>query len=325
MRTRAGHFFYAMTDFLKPHLTIDEQINLLEARGLIINDKKQARDYLSMICYFRLIPYQRDLQDNQSADHSFFDGITTDNIFQIYFFDRELRLLIFDMIEHFEVAFRTQLSYHYSVDELPFSNGAGRRWWFEDPKNFKERKIFNQNLRTIDEEIERAKKESIIRHYHSKYTIPKRPPSWITFEVISLGLLSKIFRLLKLSEAKKTITKNFNLYSPDLLESWLHTLTYVRNICAHHGRLWNRTMKVRPQVLTKPQDIWISDNNVSLDKIYISLCCGLYLLRVIDPKTKFVAKFNAIVEKYPEVDLAYMGFPIDWRDEPFWNEDARVL
>ena len=104
----------------------------------------------------------------------------------------------------------------------------------------------------------------------------------MTFEVFSMGLLSKIFRNLENSTAKKGIAKHFNLPNPYILESWMHSMTYVRNLCAHHSRLWNRTLTLKPQLLKKPKNPWLSSNNINPNKLFAFLSCSLYLLRVIN-------------------------------------------
>jgi abortive infection bacteriophage resistance protein len=143
-------------------------------------------------------------------------------------------------------------------------------------------------------------------------------PAWMTFEVISLGLLSKTYRNLKMSAAKKDISKHFGLPQPYILESWMQSITYVRNVCAHHSRLWNRVLTLRPQRLKKPVNQWISDSPPN-DKMYYFLCCTLYLLRSINPRTRFVLHLKTLFGRYPNLPLQSMGFPEDWETQAFWK------
>jgi abortive infection bacteriophage resistance protein len=141
----------------------------------------------------------------------------------------------------------------------------------------------------------------------------------MTFEVISMGLLSRIYRDLKLSDAKKEIARHFKLPKAEVLESWMHSVTYVRNICAHHGRFWNRSLTIKPELLRKASNDFPKNISPTNTKIYPFLCCLLYLLRTINPDTKFATNLQQLFAEYPNVPQQSMGFPIDWQNETFWK------
>ena len=294
----------------KPALSIDQQIDLLIQRGLIIKDVAKAQNYLSNISYYRLSAYALPFQINNSPDHRFITNTTFDSILDLYLFDRELRLLIFDVIERLEIAFRTQIIYNYSTNHGPL--------WFEDPKHFTNNFYYSKNLSKIDEEIERSG-EVFIDHFRSKYTSSNRPPAWMTFEVISMGLLSKVYRNLAMSDTKKAISKHFQVPTPYILESWMQSLTYVRNICAHHSRLWNRILTLKPQLLKKTNSPFLKHRDINPTKLYAFLSCCLYLLKVINPNTNFGNHFRELLQKYPDVRLKSMGFPEKWEEEILWK------
>lgn len=296
--------------YTKPALSIAQQVELLESRGVTVENKSKAENYLSNISYYRLSAYLLPFQDRTFAGHRYNNGVTFDDILNLYLFDRELRLLIFDIIERLEVAFRTQIIYQYSNDY--------GTWWYEDPKHFINNYHYSKDLARIDEEIERSN-EVFIKHYRNKYTSPQRPPAWMTFEVITMGLLSKVFRNLEITDAKKRIARHFKLPTPYVLESWMHSITYVRNLCAHHSRLWNRTLTLKPQLLRKPKNTWLSSNNVNPSKLFAFLSCSLYLVKVINPNTRTGTRFRKLFEKYPNINLNAMGFPLNWKQEDLWT------
>lgn len=296
--------------YSKPALSIPQQIKLLESRGLVVEDKSRAESYLSNISYYRFSAYLLPFQNRTFADHRYNNGVSFDKVLNLYLFDRELRLLVFDIIERLEIAFRTQIIYQYS-------NEFGA-WWYEDPKHFINNYHYSRNLARIDEEIERSS-EVFIEHYKNKYTSPQRPPAWMTYEIISMGLLSKVFRNLQITDAKKRIAHHFQLPTPYILESWMHSLTYVRNLCAHHSRLWNRTLTLKPQLLRKPKNIWLSSNDVNPNKLFAFLSCSLYLLKVINPNTRTGTHFRELLQKYPDINVNAMGFPGNWEKEELWK------
>lgn len=293
--------------YIKPSLTISDQIKLLESRGLIIKDKQKAENYLANISYYRLSAYMYPFKD--LATDKFANGTTFEQVLDLYLFDRELRILVFDAIERVEIAFRTQLIYQPAI--------IGGSFWFEDDFFFDDKNRHLEHLRKLDEEVDQSY-EVFIDHFYKKYD-ENCPPVWMSFEVVSLGLLSKFYQNLKFNDAKKAIAKHFSLNNPKILQSWIRSITYVRNITAHHARLWNRTLTNKPTILQSPSKLWIAEKNQNNEKIYYFLCCLWYLLREINPETKFVEKLKLLFAKHPKIPLDAMGFSMDWENEAFWK------
>jgi len=308
MHKLGGLIFYTQMIFDKPHLSVDEQIELLIQRKLIIENKDTAFKFLTNISYYRLSAYAYHFRENINGSYIFAEGTTFEKVLKLYFFDRELRMLIFDMIERIEISFRTQISYHYSLNNP---------WWFEQIDNFQKKRLFVNDLNKIYAEIDRSK-EPFIKEYKRRYTSPELPPSWMTMEVFSMGLLSKIYSNLTASRIKNDIAKHFKIHRPDTFESWMHCLTHVRNICAHHCRVWDRTLTVSPKFPRITANQWLVNTTVEPTKLYAFLSCALYLLKVINPNTHFVNKFNELAAE-GEVNLQIMGFPENWREEPLWQ------
>ena len=94
-------------------ITIQEQITLLQGRGLQVNDIAIAEHFLSNISYYRLEGYWWPMQADK-VKHIFKPNSRFEDVIALYNFDRELRLLIFDVIERIEVGFRTKVIYHLS-------------------------------------------------------------------------------------------------------------------------------------------------------------------------------------------------------------------
>lgn len=294
--------------YSKPPLSIADQIKLLESRGLKIDNKQDAEKYLSNISYYRLSGYMYPFKDLESEQ--FLNQISFEEIIGIYFFDRELRLLLFDAIETIEITFRTQLIYFPSME-----NGA---FWFEDKANFKDENWWSKHINELYEKVDRSD-ETFIKHFFDKYE-DETPPSWMTFEIVSFGLLSKFYQNIKdSSRSKKEISRHFGISQPIVLQSWMRSVNYVRNICAHHSRLWNNVLTNRPLIPHNPPDVWISDANPDNSKLYYFLCCLVYLLQHVKSDTHFVQKLDDLFLKYPNVSKEAMGFPKDWKNEKLWQ------
>ncbi len=300
--------FYAMK-YTKPALTIADQINLLESRNLKFADKNRAVKYLSNISYYRLSGYLYPFRD--LATDNFVGGVTFEQIIDLYLFDRALRLLIFDAIETIEVILRTQMIYQPSI-----TNGA---FWFEDAANFEDASRYAEHLNKLDEEVDRSKTgEVFLQHFFGKYD-EATPPAWMAFEVLSLGLMSKFHQNMRVSHpAKKAIARHFGVSQPVVFQSWLRSVTYVRNICAHHRRLWNRILTNKPIIPHNPPTVWIS-TATSNDKIYYFLCCLIYMIRTVQPHTTFIVRLKKLLAHHPNISKSAMGFPDDWENERFWQ------
>ena len=115
------------------------------------------------------------------------------------------------------------------------------------------------------------------------------------------------------------VAKHFSL-PPDEFISWLHTINYVRNICAHHARLWNREIKIVPSVLRFARDkVWISDPaQAKRSKIYYTLCMINYLLQSVNPNSSFSERLKQLISEYSP-KISAMGFPENWKSEEIWK------
>ena len=97
------------------------------------------------------------------------------------------------------------------------------------------------------------------------------------------------------------------------------TLVYVRNICAHHARLWNKDLRIPVKLPKKTDHAWLAGVNITDRKVYVVLGIIVYLLDTITPNNTFRQKIKELIIKYPYTDIHAMGFPEDWRSDPFWT------
>jgi abortive infection bacteriophage resistance protein len=118
---------------------------------------------------------------------------------------------------------------------------------------------------------------------------------------------------------KKQIAREFGLRQHLYLESWIKSLSVLRNCIAHHARIWNRKYPWKPQIPKKLQSPWIYDITISQEKLYAQLCYIVYLLNAIDPNNDFKQSLKALLSKYPIVDISAMGFPKLWYNEALWK------
>ncbi len=296
--------------YSKKPLSFSDQVAKLQSRGLIIQNVSFAESTLSHISYYRLRAYTYPFQDNNDPNHPFIGEVKFEEIVNLYNFDSLLRMLIFQAIEKIEIAVRTQVVYNWSL-----TKGSH---WQSDPSLFRNNSLFKDHTDILEEEINRSN-EVFIEHYYDKYTTPDTPPSWMSLEICSLGLTSKLFSNLKKGPEKAAVTRYFGLNNIALLENWLYCFSHIRNICAHHGRLWNRRISAHIDLPTHPRNLFISDHNVLPYKIYPAICCIGYVLDIIDPENKFKKELISLMNECPLRQDRELGFTLDWRNDPFWR------
>jgi len=296
--------------YSKPPISIADQIGLLKSRGLQIADDNAAKSYLSNISYYRLRAYTYPFQDNANPTHPFIKQVTLPEIISLYVFDRKLRGLMFDVIEKIEISMRTQIIYNWAMN-----HGCH---WHTNASLYRDSSRFAQCLTSLQTETDRSN-ETFIEHYKSKYTSPVDPPCWMSLEVSSFGLLSLIFLNLKKGNEKKSVASYFGVNDVSILENWMHCFSNIRNICAHHGRLWNRRLTAHIVVPNYTKHPFVLDKDVYPYKIYAAIICIQYILQIISPKSTFKTKLIELMDSCPLKQEKEMGFPEGWREEKFWK------
>ncbi len=294
--------------YTKTALTFKDQISRLKSRGLTIEDEPNALHYLTHINYYRLSAYMYPFLEDKEH-HIFKKGVTFQNILNVYNFDRELRLLILDAIERIEISLRTNIIYVLSHKHGPF--------WVSNNGLYFNQNYFQEHIKRLKEEIGRSD-EKFIEHYFSKYS-EEIPPAWISMEIASFGLLSLLFKNLKSFKDMKEIAQRYGL-NRIVFESWFHSLVYIRNVCAHHSRLWNRELGIRPNIPKSIGGIWLNKSDeLRNDRVFIIIAIIIYFLEIINTSSSFKLGLHKLFEKYSMIDLAPMGFPKDWKDEELFK------
>ena len=294
--------------YIKQPIDIPAQLTILKQRGLVVNDETLAKQQLASISYFRLASYWKVFETDE-ATHQLKDGTTLDDVITLYNFDKELRSIIFTAIQDIEIALRTHIIHHFSM-----THGA---FWFMDAAKFISRGIYQTCLDSIKTELARSKEEFLQEHF-AKYDSPSMPPVWKTLEVVSFGNLSKLYANMKDTEVKKQVARSLGLPQYLYLESWMRSLTVLRNCCAHHGRAWNRRYPAMPQLPQRLPLAWVETQHVRPMKLYAQLCTLLYLEHSITPNSQIKNRLLDLFAKYPTISLKQMGFPRDWKSQPLW-------
>lgn len=280
----------------QPSMTIDEQVENLKSIGLLVDDEDYAKRILNDISYFRLIKaYSLNLKPKNG---NYYNKTTFKEIVELYLFNSNFRQIIFPEIEKIEINVRCRLANY-------FAEQYGVQGYLE-AENFTDEEYHSELLIDIEEEINRNAKAPFVRNFRDNYE-GGHLPIYALVEVMSFGTLSKFYKNM-LSKDKKAVAKTFGV-GYTYFESWLESISYVRNICAHYGRLYNAKLSKTPMLYKEYTQAGIGNN-----RIFSVLLCMKHLLKQDTQWNLFMDKIELLFEKYESVQICTMGFPENWKD-----------
>jgi abortive infection bacteriophage resistance protein len=293
--------------FSKPPLSIPAQRELLNSRGLVVEDAARAEHYLNFIGYFRLSGYLHFYIDPADAQgERFLKGAKFQDSLDLYVFDRKLRVLLQDALERIEISIKATITNVGSIND-----GA---MWLCNPKNFDHGRhwAIEAILKECLGDTPENHRHSFIAKFCSEYSDPY-PPCWMVMEALSFGAISKIYQLAK-GNLRQKVAEAFEVQH-DVLESWLHALSTSRNVCAHHGRVWNRSFTIWPKIPKAYRGIWPT---ASQDKLYVLCAIIHHMMERIADGSQWSDRLKQTIADAP-ADIKHMGFPEKWSEQPFWG------
>ncbi len=298
----------------KPALSLEDQADQLLARGLLA-DRDQLIKRLSSVSYYRLSGYLYPFRCQ--GGNNYREGTELEIVWRRYCFDRRLRMLMLDAVERVEVAVRTQLVHHFSLNHGAFG--------YCDEANLPNLKV-NEYIDWRSSLIIETKrsKEAFKSHFFTNYgDSHKNLPLWMAAELMSMGSLLTFYKGVG-KDIQTQVAKHFGMPA-ELLLSWLRSLNAARNICAHHARLWNRTLGYAPGL---PQRNKFPEWHLTSEdgkKLFTQNRSGLLLfichtfLQSISPTSRWRERVNRLFEEYPEIPACAMGLPENWRQHRLWT------
>ncbi len=295
--------------YSNPPLDAHTLLANLKDKGLAIEDEEKAIAFLAHVSYFRFAAYLRPFKKNDDTER-YKQTATFEKAVALYEFDVKLRTLLFSTIQKIEISLRSKI-----INQFSLAHGA---FWFSNPELAIDKHKFTENLSTLDREMQRSK-DDFIKEHILKYGNEDFPPAWKLIDLTSFGCLTKLFFNFTDGAVKKKIARSYGVPQQEILESWMKAINALRNCCAHHGRVWNRTMPVMPQMPSRLRQLWIINKPAIANKLYSVLCCLIYWGNSIEPQNGTAQKFKALLKEYPMVDVAAMGFPDGWGNEPIWR------
>lgn len=327
-----------MAEYAKPWLSVDEQIDRLAGHGVEIDDRGRATSVLQAVGYYRLTGYLYPFRESeQHVDDEgrarvrvlsgYKAGTTLRHAEDIIDFDRRLRMLVMDGVERIEVAVRMRIGYVLGR-RSPFA--------YEDPTCFTgaftaestdardpapSRHV--QWLQRVNDR-KASSDEQFVEHFREKYD--DRMPVWALTEILELGHLSVLYRGMHQQDAEE-IALAFDVPTKKIMASWLASLNYVRNVAAHHSRLFNRKLQnapSRPKAGQIPALDHLRDEETAKGVFgtYNALAVIAHLLPAIDPGTDWAKQLAALLRGFPTshaLTIESMGAPRNWESFDLWR------
>lgn len=294
MRTTRGHFLHWGKVMLKSHqapLSVEKQIENLKDLGLLISDENEISEFLNSVSYFRVIKgFGIGLKDSSGR---FYTGVSFSDIKSLYLVNERLRHLVLENLETIEVNLRCRIANYFSCKYGSFG--------YKDPIYFVDANYHTKFLEEVDAEICRNSRCGFVKNFKNNY-IGGEIPFYALVELLSFGVLSKFFKNM-LSDDKKNIAKGYGV-TYTYLESWFEHLAFIRNVCAHYGRLYNAIFPIRPMLYKE-----FTQSHIRNDRLFASLLCMKNLLSDKKKWNEFVVKLSLLFEDNPFVNIGLMGFP----------------
>lgn len=313
---RFRHLGPSAMRYAKPPLTVEDQADLLISRGMDA-ERDLLIERLRVVSYYRLTGYWYPFRKPDPADpkrrlDEFVPGTTFETVWDRYVFDRHLRLLAMDAIERIEVATRTAIAYQHSHAHGPFA-------YADDPASLPglDKKDRHHLFGSI--QIERGRsKEPFVRHFQAKYGGHHSDlPIWMATEIMSFGSVLTLYRGCP-PPIQKAVAAPFGVESV-VFRSWLLTLNTIRNICAHHSRLWNRALGVKPMIPHAKHDTrWHDPIRVRNDRAFAILTICKHCMDRVAPQSHWPLRVRELIKRFPQIPTRDMGFPQDWAQCPIW-------
>ncbi len=298
----------------KRHLTHQEQLNLLQARGLKIPDTETALSTIRATNYYRFSAYAKVfMSEDQHGREVFKAGVTFEELRALYQFDSDLRALLFSVVSEFEIRLRSSLAYHVGqVNPYLHMSGEGLvdRFFSHDDEG---KSSFMKWLRDYEDRLASlSRSEAFVKWHIESYE--GKLPIWVAVEILDFGSLSKFLRALGQGIAHQ-ISEDFRL-NPPALKSWVAAINELRNVVAHNGRTWNRSFVLSPVTRKNqlPADLahLASLGNVDKFKLYPRIEFLRWFEKIDNTEPQFGNRLATLIGTFPQnehVSLTQMGFP----------------
>lgn len=324
----------------RPWKAFAEQFELLKSRGMVVHDESRATAWLQRVGYYRLSAYWypfRVFRLEQDAGTGVIRSIRTDDfmpdttfsdVVNLYLFDRKLRGLLVDALERIEVSLRVEVAYRLGkIDTFAHLHEQSFHPKFRDRPDPRSGMTAFAGWQQKYQGLVQRSREDFVKHYREKHGPDM--PIWVAIEVWDFGAVSQLLAMMKVPD-QQAIAARYGVADWKVFASWVRSLSYLRNLAAHHSRVWNRNMVSYP---TPPSNAWpawgkaFEGKQELLTKPFIQLAMVRHLVNVICPGSRWPDRVAAHLAEFPRqaserrLSISDMGAPDGW--EKRWPPEVR--
>ena len=299
----------------KDFKTYEEQVDLLSARGMRIGDRHKAVERLRGVNYYRLsgywYPFRKLRIDGSGRTDRFLEGTSFEDVVRLYDFDARLRISVFAALSSLEIRLRALLGHELGrVDPLIHleSSRLGPVARSEPEKYKKWRESYDKKLS--------SSREDFIKHHRENYG--GRLPIWVAVEILDWGGLTHLYAMSP-DGVRTSVSKAVALTAPQL-GSWMKSLNVLRNIAAHHGRMFNRVYDLQPKLPKPGVHEEVTSQREVMNRLFGQLTLVQYLVNHIGAENpRLLPKTLDTFPSVRAVPLSHTGAPDDWKALELWR------
>ncbi len=300
---------------MKDWKSIEDQLSILESRGMAITDLDRAKRALERFGYYRLsgywYPFKQANSDGTISDQFIPDTHLSDAV-DLYVFDKKLRLLALDALERIELALQVDVAYLFGRRDVC----AHLKPNLLQQKYVKEGRYAKWEQRYRDFE-KRSEKSAFVKHNKQTYG---ELPIWVAVQILDFGALSHLFEMLPM-DIQSAIAKKYGVSNGKFLIQWMRSFSQVRNAAAHHERLWNSHIKDHSSVPLQFTEMAKTDQY----QIFRYFCLMRFFLKQLCPQSKWHHRFRELLDNFPmpantAITLQDMGVVAGWEGWNLWRD-----
>lgn len=225
------------------------------------------------------------------------------NAVDLYVFDKQLRLLTMDALERIEIALRVDIAHTPGkLDTFAYLKGDLFHSTFSKDLYKQTGLTKHHAWLTKHAQLISRSKEEFVNHNKTKYGLPLAV--WVACEVWDFGTMSNLFDGMREAE-QDAIAAKYGITNGRTFATWLRSLNYLRNVCAHHSRLWNRNIVDQPKLPSAATVPWVTPfeaNPRVRARCYLLLCMLRHLLLVLSPSSSWPQRMKTHLQVFPNLD-----------------------
>ena len=312
----------------KHWVDVPAQIRVLESRGLAISDSQSAAEFLSYINYYRFTGYCLRFQTafDASGNRLFAQGTTFEDVRDLCDIDKALRDVFADGLEMIEISIKAATADVFGgaydalghLDRSHFAASFTAPAKGSKPGDPTAYEVWRAKLQGET----RRSRELFVTHFKDQYLEYPDLPIWMACEVASFGSVSRLYDNMLKGEMKG-IAQRYGL-QPTFLASFLHAFVYLRNVCAHHSRLWDKSLSIKPQL--PPGKLWDDVRKAPANSLFPAASAIYWMLGHDSIAAASQQAWRESLEKvmmgfarrFPAF-VRFTGFPEDWRTLALWK------